>query len=762
MRFTRFANRSVLTALALMSFYSCQDRSVTEPAAEADQVPARSVAPLLELSVGAPTVVAASDIAHCTKSGDEATALLIDNIAPTHVLPLGDAAYSAFTLTDYNNCYGPSWGRHKAITKPTVGDQDYKVAGAAGYFDYFGAEAGDRATGYYSYDVGEWHVVVLNSSLSTTATSAQVTWLKADLAASTKVCTMAYWHYPMFYSSSSGIRTSLKPVWDALYANGVEVVLNGNYKFYERFAPQTPAGTADDAYGIRQFVVGTGGAGSTSFATIRALSEARSTGTNGVLKLTLDANAYNWEFIPVAGKTFTDAGSGTCHPAPPPVAQPGGPYVSEDTVRFNGTASSDPQGDLPLTYEWDFGDGSPIGTEAQPIHVYSALGTYTVTLVVVDSHGNRSAPATTTAQIVNIPPVVRAGPDRRLRPDQSVTVSTFFKDQMTDAPWSYRIEWGDGTETTGSGLTDIIDPINATHAYPAVGQYTVTVRVFDKDGGEGVDALTATVSPPGTPEVIIVAGDISTCTNNRDESTAQVIDGIEGTVFTLGDNAYPNGRLEDYTKCYHPTWGRHRDRTFANLGNHEYDMGNANGSWDYFASGAGPRGKGYYSMDIGDWHIIVLNDNGSFVPYGPGSAQDTWLVNDLANNTKRCTMAIWHQPLFYSNTSSTVVRPGRKILWDRLYAAGVELVMHGHQHRYERFAPQTPDGVRNDSTGIREFIVGTGGDGNSMATFTAPNSEIHDDAYGVLKLTLNPDGYDWQFVAAGTDTFTDSGSGVCH
>src|SRR5687767_2353411 len=762
MRFTRFANRSLLTTLALMSFYSCQDRSVTEPTVEADQVPARSVAPLLELSFGAPTVVAASDIAHCTKSGDEATALLIDSLAPTHVLPLGDAAYSAFTLTDYTNCYGPSWGRHKAITKPTVGDQDYKVAGAAGYFDYFGAEAGDPATGYYSYDVGEWHVVVLNSSQSTTATSAQVTWLKADLAASTKVCTMAYWHYPMFYSSSSGIRTSLKPVWDALYANGVEVVLNGNYKFYERFAPQTPAGTADDAYGIRQFVVGTGGAGSTSFGTIRALSEARSTGTHGVLKLTLDANAYNWEFVSVAGKTFTDAGSGTCHPAPPPVAQPGGPYVSEDTVRFNGTGSSDPQGDLPLTYEWDFGDGSPIGTGAQPIHVYSALGTYTVTLVVVDSKGNRSEPATTTAEIVNIPPAVRAGSDRRLRPDQPITVSTYFKDHMTDAPWSYRIEWGDGTEATGTDLPGITEPINATHAYPAVGQYTVTVRVFDKDGGEGVDALTATVSPPGTPEVVIVAGDISTCTNARDESTAKVIDGIEGTVFTLGDNAYPNGRLEDYTKCYHPTWGRHRDRTFANLGNHEYDMGNADGSWDYFASGAGTRGKGYYSMDIGDWHIIVLNDNGSFVPYGPGSVQDTWLVNDLANNTKRCTMAIWHQPLFYSNTSSTVVRPGRKIFWDRLYAAGVELVMHGHQHRYERFAPQTPDGVRDDSTGIREFIVGTGGDGNSMATFTAPNSEIHDDAYGVLKLTLNPDSYDWQFMAAGTDTFTDSGSGTCH
>lgn len=150
MRVTRFANRSTLAALALMSFFSCQDQRVTEPPAEAERVPVGSIGPTLNVTLAAQTVVAASDIADCTKSGDEATGLLIDNIAPAQVLALGDNAYSTFTLTDYNNCYGPTWGRHKAITKPTPGDQDYKVVGAAGYFDYFGAEAGDRATGYYS------------------------------------------------------------------------------------------------------------------------------------------------------------------------------------------------------------------------------------------------------------------------------------------------------------------------------------------------------------------------------------------------------------------------------------------------------------------------------------------------------------------------------------------------------------------------------------------------------------------------------------
>lgn len=763
MRGTRFVNRSALAVLTLLTVYSCQDQTVTDPPVDAEQVSPTSVAPALNVvATGQAVVVAASDIAHCTKSGDEATALLLDNIGPSRVFALGDAAYTTFTLVDYTNCFGPTWGRHKAITSPAPGDQDYKVEGAAGYFEYFGAAAGDPTQGYYSYDIGEWHVVVLNSSLPTTATSPQVNWLKADLAASTTMCTLAYWHLPMFYSSSSGIRTALKPVWDVLYAWGVELVVNGNYKFYERFAPQTPGGTRDDAYGIREFIVGTGGAGSNTFGTIREHSEARSSGTHGVLKLTLDGNAYSWEFVPVASGTFTDTGSGTCHASPPPVANPGGPYVSEDTIRFDGATSWDPQGDLPLAYEWDFGDGSPLAGGAQPVHVYSAIGTYTASLVVVDSRGNRSQAATTTVQIVNLPAAVRAGPDRRLRQDQPFTINTYIKDRLTDGPWSYRIEWGDGTETTGSDVSGLSSPIIATHSYAAVGDYALTVRVFDKDGTEGTDAIAATVSPPGTPEVLIAAGDISSCKNNRDESTAKLIDAMPGTVFTLGDNAYPYGRAEDYAKCYHPTWGRHRDRTFANVGNHEYDTGNADGSWDYFAGGAGPRGKGYYSFDLGDWHIIVLNDNGSYVPYGAGSTQDKWLVNDLANNTKQCTLAIWHQPLFYSNTSATVVRPGRKIIWDRLYAAGVDVVLHGHQHHYERFAPLTPDGVRDDAAGIRQFIVGTGGEGNANPTVIAPNSEVRDDAYGILKLTLYASGYDWQFVATPGETFTDSGSATCH
>jgi hypothetical protein len=282
------------------------------------------------------------------------------------------------------------------------------------------------------------------------------------------------------------------------------------------------------------------------------------------------------------------------------------------------------------------------------------------------------------------------------------------------------------------------------------------------------------VRPPAkTPiRTLLLAGDITQCgtgaSNNRDEGTAKLIDeeivrDPAATVFTLGDNAYPEGRAEDYKNCYHPTWGRHKDRTYANLGNHEYDSGSANPTWDYFGDRAGPRGKGYYSLNIGDWHIIVLNDNNSFVPFTAGSEQDKWLVADLAANTKPCIMAIMHQSRFYSHTSSGTVRSKWKIFWDRLWAAGADVIFSGHQHRYERFAPMKPDGTRDDVGGIRQFIVGTGGESTSTPTVIAANSEVVSAAFGIMRLTLLSTAYEWKFIPLpGHSTFTDSGSGTCH
>jgi hypothetical protein len=251
-------------------------------------------------------------VTRCDNTNDEATALLLDNIAGT-VFTTGDNVRASGSLADFTDCYGPSWGRHKARTRPSVGDLEYQTSGASGYFDYFGSAAGERGKGYYSYELDDWHVVVLNSNIDMTAGSAQEQWLRADLAASGKPCTLAYWHHPLFSSYGTAVRLSVKPLWDALYAAGAEVVLNAHYRLYERFAPQTPDEVADPQTGIRQFTVGTGGHGVDPFGTVRPNSERRGTGTFGVLKLTLASDSYSWEFVPVPGGTFTDSGSGSCH-----------------------------------------------------------------------------------------------------------------------------------------------------------------------------------------------------------------------------------------------------------------------------------------------------------------------------------------------------------------------------------------------------------------------------------------------------------------
>jgi hypothetical protein len=255
----------------------------------------------------------AGDIASCSSSGDEETAALLDGISGT-VFTAGDNAYNDGTAANFSQCYEPTWGRHKARTRPSPGNHDYHTSGAADYFAYFGANAGEAGKGYYSYELGDWHIVSLNSNISMSAGSAQETWLRADLAASTKPCTLAYWHHARFSSSSNhGNQSQTQPLWEALYDAGAEIVISGHDHTYERFAPQTPTGAADPARGIREFVAGMGGRSHYGFGTPEPNSEVRNNDTYGVLKLTLGPGTYTWEFVPVAGKTFTDSGSGTCH-----------------------------------------------------------------------------------------------------------------------------------------------------------------------------------------------------------------------------------------------------------------------------------------------------------------------------------------------------------------------------------------------------------------------------------------------------------------
>ena len=262
-------------------------------------------------------LIAAGDIAQCSSSNDEATAALLDRL-PGTVAALGDNAYPDGSLTDYTDCYDPSWGRHKGRTRPSLGNHEYQTPGAAGYWEYWGqAVGGDTGKGYYSYDLGSWHVVVLNSNcamVNCAAGSEQEQWLRADLAARADLCTLAYWHHPRFSSGTAhGDNPSVQPLWQALYDAGADVVLNGHEHLYERFAPQTPAGSADPARGIRQFTVGTGGRSLHPAGPARPNSEVLSNTTHGVLQLTLWAGSYGWTFVPVAGQSFTDGGTADCH-----------------------------------------------------------------------------------------------------------------------------------------------------------------------------------------------------------------------------------------------------------------------------------------------------------------------------------------------------------------------------------------------------------------------------------------------------------------
>jgi len=262
---------------------------------------------------GSAIFVGAGDIASCVSAGDEATAALLDSI-PGTVFTLGDNVYESGTSREYRDCYDPSWGRHKARTKPSVGNHDYSTSGANGYFGYFGSSAGDPGKGYYSFDLSDWHIVSLNSNIDESAGSPQERWLRADLAASKQPCTLAYWHHPRFSSGvEHGDDPATEPLWQALYDANAEIVLGGHDHEYERFVPQTPTGDADPTRGIREFVVGTGGRSHYGLGRRETNSEVFNASTFGVLKLTLSPGTYTWQFIPIAGQTFTDSGSGVCH-----------------------------------------------------------------------------------------------------------------------------------------------------------------------------------------------------------------------------------------------------------------------------------------------------------------------------------------------------------------------------------------------------------------------------------------------------------------
>jgi hypothetical protein len=264
--------------------------------------------------------------------------------------------------------------------------------------------------------------------------------------------------------------------------------------------------------------------------------------------------------------------------------------------------------------------------------------------------------------------------------------------------------------------------------------------------------------------VLLAAGDVAFCKSlDGAKATAAILQAHPGaTVAVLGDLAYGDGSSQEFSECYGPTWGQFKDRTRPAPGNHDYHTPKAEAYFAYFGPGSAP-GKGYYSYDLGGWHVLSLNSNCTEVGgCGAGSPEEAFVKADLAAHPGVCVLAYWHHPLFSSGVKPAhALHPEMRPIWQDLYDAKAAVILNGHEHNYERFAPQNPEGAP-DPRGIREFVVGTGGKDFDPLGPGLPNSEVRRfDTFGVLQLTLHPKGYDWEFLPAAGGTFTDKGSGGC-
>jgi acid phosphatase type 7 len=288
--------------------------------------------------------------------------------------------------------------------------------------------------------------------------------------------------------------------------------------------------------------------------------------------------------------------------------------------------------------------------------------------------------------------------------------------------------------------------------------------------GDTIDPAT-TIAPATTTKAagqqrsttVLAAGDIASCTTSGDEQTAALLDTLPGTVLTLRDTVYDDGSASQFARCYAPSWGRFRDRTYPAPGNHDYQTAGASGYYGFFGPRAGQPGNGWYSFNLGRWHLIALNSNCNAVGgCQPGSEQERWLWADLAAHPARCTLAFWHHPRFSSGTTHGS-DPAVGGLWVALYQAGADVVLVGHEHNYERFAPLDPQGRVDPARGVRELVVGTGGRSHYSFGSPLPGSEARNsDSFGLLQLQLRPTGYTWRFLPAQGGSFQDSGAGSCH
>src|SRR6266581_2709606 len=739
-------------ALALLLLTTCSDNAgptfTSSPAAPPPPPIAADITP------GSPaTLIGAGDIARCDRVNDEATALLLENYPGATVFTAGDNINGNATLTNFNNCYGPSWGRAsiKPRTRPAVGNNDYKTANAAGFNQYFGAAGGDLGKYYYSYDLGAWHIMVLNDQIAMTVGSPQELWLRAELAANTSKCTIAIWHHPRFSSTGTNNLASVKPLWDALYAYNADVVMNATYFVYERFAPPSPTAVADPL-GIREFIIGTGGVNLQKPGGAKPNSQVRNGTTYGVLTLALDTASYSWQFVPVAGQTFSDTGTTACHTHVPVASLSVSPASASvqvgATVQLTATAKDGADNTIPnATVTWGSSDTTVAKVNSSGLETGKTSGG---PITITATSDTKSATAAITVTTVPVGSVDVTPASATVSVNALVQLTVAVKDTNGNPIAGAAVTWA----SDASGVANVNARGSVVGLSPGTANITATAQ-----GKSGTSVIT--VQATTGPAVLAGAGDIADCSRVSQEGTARVLDGIVGQVATFGDGAYPDGSLSDYMNCFDPSWGRHKARTRPSTGNHEYNHGTSAGAPGYFAywgAAAGDSGIGYYSYELGTWHIVVIN---SSLDMSTGSPQEQWLRADLAAHPATCTLAYWHHPRFSSggNGSTVATQP----IWQALYDNYADVVINGHDHDYERFAPQTPDGTLDTVRGIREFVVGTGG--NSLYSWPgAPiaNSEVRSDVnYGVIKMTLWPTSYDWQFIPVAGGTFTDQGSALC-
>jgi len=403
------------------------------------------------------------------------------------------------------------------------------------------------------------------------------------------------------------------------------------------------------------------------------------------------------------------------------------------------------------TISWSSGSSAVAAVNGNGLVTGVAAGAATITA----TSESKSGTAAITVTSVPVASVTVSPATVSLQPGQTQQLTATPKDASGNALSGRMVTWASGNTAvatvSGSGLVSGV----------AAGSTTITATSEGKSGGASV-----TVTPVGATVTLVGAGDIAECGDATDDSTAALLGRIGGTVFTAGDNAYPDGYYQDYANCWAPSWGRYQAVVHPAAGNHEYHDSITSGAADYYryffrehGTVVGDSGRYYYSYDLGAWHVVVLN---TFIDMSAGSSQEQWLRADLAASTKQCTLAYMHYARFSSGSvhgSYSEVQP----LWQALYDYGAEIAIAGHDHEYERFAPQTPDGHLDTVRGIRAFVVGTGGGGLYSFGTPLPNSQVRNSStWGVLKLTLADGSYSWEFVPITGQTFTDSGSGTCH